>query len=223
MTIEELAPGQPVKIEVIIGHSSFELSSVVVGTDKSTGILIEPYLFENNVVDFSAYKKNDIVFNIHCIDKISGRRMAWRNVALSLINYKGKSYYSVDSRGFGSRAVSSDRRKDDRSMLYCTGDCNIAGKKFPINMIDISDSGLAFFAKEKFADKGDAVGVNFSDVAHGTDFFMELYCKIVRVEERTDGIFYAGTISEKHNKFLAYLCFKRLDEKQSKAKGNTHV
>ncbi len=219
MTIEELAPGQAVKIEVIIGNSSFELNSSVVGTNNTTGILVEPYLYDNNVVDFSVYKKNDIVFNVHCIDKVTGRRMAWRNVALSLINYKGKSYYSIDSRGFGSRAVSSDRRKDDRSKLFCTGDCSFAGNKVPVNMIDISDSGVAFLARNKIVDKGDAVGITFSDVAHGTDFFMEIYCKIVRMEERADGVFYAGSILDKHNKFLAYLCFKRLDEKQSKAEG----
>lgn len=224
MTIEDLHAGQKVTLQVTLGESSFEINTEVVGTNAGTGILVKPYVYKDNIVDFSISAAKDMTFTLHVADSETGTRLAWKNVSLKMVNYKGISYYAIDSKAFGSIAASSERRETNRIKLYVSGQASFEGIKLPVSMFDISDSGVAFTSSQsQLLTIGDRVVVNFTDIAHETDFNMTLYIRIVRVEENENSTFYAGRILDPDKKLLAYLCFKRMEDKASKktyAKGS---
>ena len=184
MKIEQLKAGQEVTLEVLIGGSSFELKTEVVGTNESTGVLVKPYVYNDSVVDFKAGSPKSMSFSLHCIDPISGGRVVWKNVSVDLVNFKGIDYYAVDSKEFGNIAASSERRED-----------------------------ISFLGNGDRVTIGDTVEVNFADSANNTDFSLGLSAKVIRTEVDNSSILYAGKILEKDNKLLAYLCFKGMDEK----------
>ncbi len=214
MKIEQLKAGQEVTLEVLIGGSSFELKTEVVGTNESTGVLVKPYVYNDSVVDFKAGSPKSMSFSLHCIDPISGGRVVWKNVSVDLVNFKGIDYYAVDSKEFGNIAASSERREDMRVPVHVPGSARMEdGRRFSVSVLDVSDSGISFLGNGDRVTIGDTVEVNFADSANNTDFSLGLSAKVIRTEVDNSSILYAGKILEKDNKLLAYLCFKGMDEK----------
>jgi hypothetical protein len=214
MIIEQLRAGQEVTLEVLIGGSSFELKTEVVGTNAETGALVKPYVYNGQVVDFTNGSPQSMTFSLHCIDPHTGGRVVWKNVAVNLIKFRGVDYYAVDAKAFGKIAASSERREDVRVHVKKPGSALMEdGRRFSISVLDISDSGVSFIGNANRVTIGDIVEVNFADNAHNSDFSLAVKARINRAEAEKDGILYAGKILEKDNKLLAYLCFKGMDEK----------
>ncbi|MCR5415406.1 MAG: PilZ domain-containing protein [Pseudobutyrivibrio sp.] len=222
MTIEQLKAGQEVTLEVIIGDSSFEIKTDVVGTNAGTGALVKPYIYNGQVVDFTKGSPKSLSFSLHCIDSKTKGRVVWKNVSVNLVKFKNVDYYVIDTKAFGSIAASSERREDTRVMVNNDGMVIMEeGNSFRASVIDISDSGISFIASDRSITIGDKITVEYSDVAHGSDFMLSIECKIVRVEANNRGILYAGKIQNKDKKLLAYLCFKGMDVKvEEKTKEN---
>ena len=217
MTIEELTPGQELELEVIIGTSSFSIKTSVVGAKNGSGILVEPYKYKGAIVDLASPKLKHTIFNLHYIDQITYGRFVWNNVSVKLLSYKGRQYYAIDTRAFAANSKSSERRVSARMPLNIPGRAVIASETFDITPIDVSDSGFAFSASSRITDIGDTIIVQFSDTASNTVFDMILTISIVRFEERNGKYFYAGIITNKPDKMLAYLCFKRIDPRKNAA------
>lgn len=214
MIIEQLRSGQEVTLEVLIGGSSFELKTEVVGTNAETGALVKPYVYNGHVVDFANGSPQSMTFSLHCIDPHTGGRVVWKNVAVNVIKFRGVDYYAVDAKAFGKIAASSERREDVRVHVQKPGSALMEdGRRFSISVLDISDSGVSFIGNANRVTIGDIVEVNFADNAHNSDFSLAVTARINRAEAEKDGILYAGKILEKDNKLLAYLCFKGMDEK----------
>ncbi len=219
MTIEQLEPGQEVTLEVLIGGSSFELKTEVVGTNDGTGALVKPYVYNNRVVDFTKGSPESMSFSLHCIDSKTGGRVVWKDVDVSVVNFKGVDYYAVDARAFGKIAASSERREDSRVIVNVPGSASLEdGNRFSISVLDISDSGVSFIGNSFVGNSarvtiGDIININFADTAHNSDFSLAVNARIVRAEAEHDGILYGGKILDKDNKLLAYLCFKGIDQK----------
>lgn len=219
MIIEELVAGQEVTLEVLIGGSSFEFKTEVVGTNASTGVLLKPYVYNGTVVDFSAGSPKSMNFYLHCIDSKTKGRVVWKNVVVTLINFRGVDYYAVDSKNFGHIAASSERREDVRTHVNKPGSASCyEDKRISINVLDISDSGVSFIGNSNAFTIGDVVEINYADTANESDFSLAVSAKINRAEVCKEGVFYAGKILEKDTKLLAYLCFKGLDDKHNNAK-----
>ena len=214
MTIDQLTAGQEVTLEVLIGGSSFEIKTEVVGTNDNTGVLLKPYIYNGTVVDFTAGSPKSMSFNLHCIDPESSGRVVWKNVLVKLINYRDVDYYVVDSKNFGTIAASSERRVDERVNVHKPGSAAKDDlKRMSISVIDISDAGISFIGNQNLFTIGDVVEVNFSDTANDSDFSLCVVAKINRAEVIKEGIFFAGKIRERDNKLLAYLCFKGMDDR----------
>ncbi len=217
MTIEQLRAGQEVTLEILIGGSSFELKTEVVGTNSDTGALVKPYVYNEQVVDFTNGSPQSMRFCLHCIDPSTGGRVVWKNVSVSVVNFKGIDYYAIDAKDFGKIAASSERREDMRVLVKKPGSALMEdGKRFSISILDLSDSGISFIGNTYRVTIGDIVEVNFADTAHSSDFSLCVKARIVRAEAETNGILYAGKILERDNKLLAYLCFKGMDDKSGK-------
>ncbi len=214
MTIEQLEAGQEVTLEVLIGGSSFELKTEVVGTNNGTGALIKPYVYNNQVVDFMNGSPQSMSFSLHCIDPNTGGRVVWKNVSVNVVNFRGVDYYAIDAKVFGKIAASSERREDVRVEVNKTGMASMeGGRHFPVSILNVSDSGVSFVGNANRVTIGDVVEINFDDRAHNSDFSLDVTVRIVRAEAEEKGILYAGTIIERDNKLLAYLCFKGMDFK----------
>ncbi|MCR5581864.1 MAG: PilZ domain-containing protein [Pseudobutyrivibrio sp.] len=208
MTIEQLEAGQEVTLEIIIGGSSFEFKTEVIGTNSGTGALVMPYVYNGQVVDFANGSPADMSFALHCIDPNTDGRVVWKNLYVNVVNFKGVDYYAIDAKAFGKIAASSERREDVRVSVNKPGSALIDDHRFSISVLNISDSGISFIGNGHHITIGDVVDINFADVAHNSDFSLAVRCRIVRAQAESDGIFYAGKILEKDNKLLAYLCFK---------------
>ena len=214
MTIEQLQAGQEVTLEILIGGSSFEFKSHVVGTNESTGALIRPYIYNDVVVDFKAGSPESMRFLLHCIDPNTGGRVVWKNVDVRVVNFKGYDYYAVDARAFGKIAASSERREDGRVLVKVPGSALMEdGTRFSVSVLDVSDSGISFLGNSYKVTIGDVVEINFADYANNSDFSLAVKARINRAEAENNGILYAGKILERDNKLLAYLCFKGMDNK----------
>lgn len=214
MIIEQLRSGQEVTLEVLIGGSSFELKTEVVGTNAETGALVKPYVYNGQVVDFANGSPQSMTFSLHCIDPHTGGRVVWKNVAVNVIKFRGVDYYAVDAKAFGKIAASSERREDVRVHVKKPGSALMEdGRRFSISVLDISDSGVSFIGNANRVTIGDVVEVNFADNAHNSDFSLAVKARVNRAEAENNGILYAGKILERDNKLLAYLCFKGMDEK----------
>ena len=214
MIIEQLRTGQEVTLEVLIGGSSFELKTEVVGTNNGTGALVKPYVYNGQVVDFTSGSPQGISFSLHCIDPHTGGRVVWKNVAVNVINFKGIDYYAIDAKAFGKIAASSERREDGRVPVKKPGSALMEdGRRFSISVLDISDSGVSFIGNANRVTIGDIVEINFADNAQNSDFSLAIKARINRAEAEKNGILYAGKILDRDNKLLAYLCFKGMDLK----------
>lgn len=213
MTIEQLSAGQEVTLEVIIGGSSFEIKTEVVGTNADTGVLVLPYVYNGQVVDFTLGSPKSLSFSFHCIDPHTGGRVVWKNVSVSLVNFKGVDYYAIDATSFGNIAASSERREDMRVLVNKKGTLLENGRSFDVEVIDVSDSGVSFRGDDLFITIGDIVTINYDDAANNSDFSLSISIRIIRAEVEKNGIFYAGKTLEKDKKLLAYLCFKEMDSK----------
>lgn len=214
MTIEQLEAGQEVTLEILIGGSSFELKTEVVGTNAGTGALVKPYIYNDQVVDFTNGSPQSMSFSLHCIDPKTGGRVVWKNVDVNVVNFKGVDYYAIDARQFGKIAASSERREDGRVVVKKPGSALMEeDHRFSVEVLDVSDSGISFLGNSYRVTIGDVVEINFADVAHNSDFSLAVKARIVRAEAEANSILYAGKILEKDNKLLAYLCFKGMDEK----------
>ena len=214
MTIDQLTAGQEVTLEVLIGGSSFEIKTEVVGTNDNTGVLLKPYVYNGTVVDFSAGSPKSMSFCLHCIDPYSKGRVVWKNVLVKLINFRNVDYYVVDSKNFGTIAASSERREDVRVHVHKPGSASrIDERRMSISIIDVSDAGISFIGNQNLFTIGDVVEVNFADTANGSEFSLRVSARINRAEVIKDGIFFAGKILERDNKLLAYLCFKGMEER----------
>lgn len=214
MTIDQLTAGQEVTLEVLIGGSSFEIKTEVVGTNDNTGVLIKPYVYNGTVVDFSAGSPKSMSFSLHCIDPYSKGRVVWKNVLVKLINFRNVDYYVVDSKNFGTIAASSERREDVRVHVHKPGSASREDeRRMSISIIDISDAGISFIGNQNLFTIGDVVEVNFADTANESEFSLRVSARINRAEVIKDGIFFAGKILERDNKLLAYLCFKGMEER----------
>ena len=214
MTIDKLVAGQEVTLEILIGDSSFEFKTEVVGTNNGTGALVKPYIYNDQVVDFTNGSPESMSFSLHCIDPNSGGRVVWKNLSVTVVNFKGVDYYAIDAKAFGKIAASSERREDVRVLVHKPGSALMDDEhRFSVSVLDVSDSGISFIGNSYRVTIGDVVEVNFADNAHDSDFSLAVTARIVRAEAAEDGIFYAGKILERDNKLLAYLCFKGLDVK----------
>ena len=214
MKIRQLEAGQLVTLEILIGGSSFELKTEVVGTNAGTGVLVKPYVYNNTAVDFTQGSPKSMSFSLHCIDPNTGGRVVWKNVDVNLVNFKGVDYYTIDSSSFGSIAASSERREDARVLVKKPGSAMMEdGRRFSISVLDVSDRGVSFIGNANRVTIGDKVEINFADVAHNSDFSLAIVVQIVRAEAEEDGILYAGKVLERDNKLLAYLCFKGMDRR----------
>lgn len=217
MKLEQLEAHQIVTLEVLIGGSSFEIKTEVVGTNAGTGALVMPYVYNGTVVDFTNGSPKSMSFNLHCIDPHTGGRVVWKNVAVNLVNFKGVDYYAIDSSSFGSIAASSERREDTRVSVHVPASASMEdGRRFSITLLDVSDSGVSFIGNANRVTIGDIVEVNFADRARNADFSLAITCRIVRAEAEHNGILYAGKVLERDNKLLAYLCFKGIETKENK-------
>ena len=167
MIIEQLRAGQEVTLEVLIGGSSFELKTEVVGTNAETGALVKPYVYNGQVVDFTNGSPQSMTFSLHCIDPHTGGRVVWKNVAVNVIKFRGVDYYAVDAKAFGKIAASSERREDVRVHVKKPGSALMEdGRRFSISVLDISDSGVSFI--------GNANRVQYSSTFKG---FSKLWVK----------------------------------------------
>ncbi len=217
MKLEQLEAKQAVSLEVLIGGSSFEIKTEVVGTNAGTGVLVKPYVYNGTVVDFTNGSPKSMSFNLHCIDPHTGGRVVWKNVVVNLVTFKNVDYYAIDSSSFGNVAASSERREDARVSLNIPGSASMEdGRRFSITMLNVSDSGVSFIGDGNRVTIGDIVEVNFADTARGSDFSLAIICRIVRAEAEHNGILYAGKILERDNKLLAYLCFKGIESKEAR-------
>ena len=140
--------------------------------------------------------------------------MVWKNVSVNVVNFKGVDYYAIDAKVFGKIAASSERREDVRVEVKKQGTAVMEdGRQFLISLLNVSDSGVSFIGNASRVTIGDVVKINFVDRAHSSYFSLDITVRIVRAEAEADGILYAGTIIERDNKLLAYLCFKGMDFK----------
>ncbi|MCR4694270.1 MAG: PilZ domain-containing protein [Pseudobutyrivibrio sp.] len=216
MKLEQLKAGQDVVLEVLIGGSSFEIKSKVVGTNLGTGALINPYIYNGQVVDFAKSSPKSMSFSLHCIDPITDGRVVWKNVSVEVVNFRGKDYYAIDVKSFGSIAASSERRTDSRVDVVRPGTLTMGKNKeihFNVSVLDISDSGISFVANKTALSVGDEVEIGFSDATKTAEFDLFLNVKIVRAEAMGSEILYAAKILKKDQQLLVYLCFKALEIK----------
>ena len=219
MTIDKLTAGQEVTLEILIGDSSFEFKTEVVGTNNGTGALVKPYIYNDQVVDFASGSPQGMSFSLHCIDPQTGGRVVWKNLSVNVVNFKDVDYYAIDAKAFGKIAASSERREDGRVIVKKPGSALMEnGLRFSVSVLDVSDSGVSFLGNSYRVTIGDIVEINFADYAKDSDFSLAVKARIVRAEAEVDGILYAGKILERDNKLLAYLCFKGMDEKADRLK-----
>lgn len=220
MKLKQLKPGQIVTLEVLIGGSSFEIKTEVVGTNAGTGALVKPYVYNGQVVDFNLGSPKSMSFSLHCIDPKTGGRVVWKNLTVNLVQFKGVDYYTIDTSSFGTIAASSERREDARVLVKKPGSASMEdGRRFSVSVLDVSDAGVSFIGNANRVTIGDQVEVNFADTANGTEFSLAVKAIIVRAEVEQEGILFAGKVMEKDTKLLAYLCFKGMEEKAKRDAG----
>lgn len=213
MIIDELPPGQDVKLEVEWIDNKMEIGGKIVANTDS-GMIMTPYRYHGEYIDLSLGQENNIAFNLYYIDDTKTRIM-WKNVHIKSVNYKGSPYYLVNANPVSKFSYHSERRATMRIPLNFSG--VVTDKQtmqtYMVQLADLNSRGIAFTASERAAFAGYELTVHIDDTARGKNFSMDIDCHIVRHEPRDGKRFYGCRIRHGSKALLAYLFLKGMEYK----------
>lgn len=215
MTLQELIKGTDVNLDISFDEQHIELPSRVVGTNEK-GALIMPYMYNGQMLKFDLFKQHGAVFNLYCTDPTTKIRNVFKNVNVTVVEYKNVYYYCISVRVMNSLSYESDRRGDVRIPMNATGYITAEGKcglkRISVDMQDISEKGIAIIAQETETMPAGEFVVEVDTVANGTTFALNLHVRIVRKVEKPGWVLYGCRFVNLDKDTLAYIYFRHLED-----------
>lgn len=215
MTLQELEKGTDVNLDICFADQSIEIPSRVVGTNEN-GALILPYVYQGHMIDFGMFKQRGAFFDLYCNDQNTNIRNVFKNVNVSVVEYKNVCYYCISVRAMNSISYESDRRGDTRVPLKGIGYINVendygGSKHISVEMQDISEKGIAFLAQEiEEIPTGEFI-VNLDTLTNDSSFHLNLHVRVVRRVEKPGWTLYGCKFVHLDKDTLAYLYLRHVE------------
>lgn len=214
MTLQDMAVGQPVSLELVWGAQTFEIKTSVVGINEN-GVLVKPFIYNGVVINLPENKLRDVIFNIYTIDARTNSRKTWKNATVVPVVHKGRTYYACSVNAYKKIASDSERRNHQRTMLNINGVLSGAtpGQNYPIKIRDISDNGISFLVDDEIALDSPYFKIIFTDTVRGNLFKLTISCRSVRNMLQGEDMFHGCRILEADKNLLMYVFMKRMETK----------
>ena len=219
MVLQELEVGEELELNIKWGGLKYELKSKVEIVDADS-VLINPYTYGGNTVDFSSSSFRGIVIDVIAKNH-NGKRYMWPSVNVSTVKRFVRSYYLVNTSDYKKLAKESERRNQDRVKIGLRCVLSIYGDDGMYYGIikDISQGGVAFIPEMDIVYEGKLIELQFADSVRGHEFQIRFKIKVVRKDMEDGKILYGCRIVEAQRDALAYLYLKTVDsisKKQSR-------
>lgn len=219
MTLQELLKDTDVNLDICFDEQRIEIPSRVVGTNEK-GALIMPYIYQGHMIDFEVFKKRGAFFELYCTDPKTKIRHVFKNVNVTMVEYKNNYFYCISVHTMNRISYESDRRGDVRIPMTGTGYIVVEGvrseKRISVDMHDISEKGIAIIAQETDVLPSGEFVVNVESMANDTSFFLNFHVQIVRKVEKPGWILYGCRFVHLDEDTLAYIYFRHLEENKYK-------
>lgn len=217
MVLQELLLNTEIHLEIIQGEKKFEIPSKVVGTDAN-GIYIPVFTAGGRTLDFSGKEFSGMVYNLYCVDKRYTNRYCWRTVSIAVRKWQGKDCYLITSASFGKIGKEEDRRTDFRIDLDIPCGTTAPDEKdeLEITLKNVSNEGLAIYAKKDFMEIGSVSEIKFQDEVGDHKFELKVQMKCIRKKPADAGYLFGCTIIEQSKEWITYVFLKGLRKKVSK-------
>ncbi|MCR5665887.1 MAG: PilZ domain-containing protein [Eubacterium sp.] len=214
MYLDELLTGERVFLEMRKGSSVYEVVTKVVGTAHvdERQALLQPFSYKGKVMDLGNHGVSDVVFSIYTVDG-NHERIGWSNVKIRMVEYKGQKYYAATSQKFHERSDVAERRENERIQVHipATMLARAEQRTYPVEITDVSDSGIAFITKKDLVMVNRHCQLTFSDEINGSDYDIEVDCTCVRKESTNDGMYiYGCEVMDASQQMLAYVYIKKI-------------
>ena len=203
MVLQELEVGEELELNIKWGGLKY--------------VLINPYTYGGNTVDFSSSSFRGIVIDV--IEKNhNGKRYRWPAVNVSTVKRFGRSYYLINTSDYKKLAKESERRNQDRVKIGLRCVLSIYGDDGMYYGIikDISQGGVAFIPEMDIAYEGKLIELQFADSVRGHEFQIRFKIRVVRKDMEDGKILYGCRIVEAQRDALAYLYLKTVDSRSKK-------
>ena len=216
MVLQELEVGEELELNIKWGGLKYELKSKVEIVDADS-VLINPYTYGGNTVDFSSSSFRGIVIDVIAKNH-NGKRYKWPAVNVSTVKRFGRSYYLVNTSDYKKLAKESERRNQDRVKIGLRCVLSIYGDDGMYYGIikDISQGGVAFIPEMDIVYEGKLIELQFADSVRGHEFQIRFKIKGARKEMEYRKILYGCRIVEAQRDALAYLYLKTVDSRSKK-------
>ena len=216
MVLQELEVGEELELNIKWGGRKYELKSKVEIVDADS-VLINPYTYGGNTVDFSSSSFRGIVIDVIAKNH-NGKRYKWPAVNVSTVKRFGRSYYLINTSDYKKLAKESERRNQDRVKIGLRCVLSIYGDDGMYYGIikDISQGGVAFIPEMDIAYEGKLIELQFADSVRGHEFQIRFKIRVVRKDMEDGKILYGCRIVEAQRDALAYLYLKTVDSRSKK-------
>ena len=180
-------------------------------------VLINPYTYGGNTVDFSSSSFRGIVIDVIAKNH-NGKRYRWPAVNVSTVKRFGRSYYLINTSDYKKLAKESERRNQDRVKIGLRCVLSIYGDDGMYYGIikDISQGGVAFIPEMDIVYEGKLIELQFADSVRGHEFQIRFKIRVVRKDMEDGKILYGCRIVEAQRDALAYLYLKTVDSRSKK-------
>lgn len=210
MKLNELRAGADIIAQMVMGKNTIEFHLKVV-TIENDVIYTTPYLREGRPLELNVNYNPNVICNILGEDLYARKRVAWKNVKLETVKHDGRILYKISTMLFNRDSQSGERRFHERMLDEISGVVeDINGHEQVINIHDVSDNGISFYAAAGVDINHDRFPLHFEDKINNESFSFKLICKIVRVKTDINGLFFGCEVLDPPHDYLLYTFMFRL-------------
>ena len=216
MKLSELFIGQQVTVQVAWGEREIEfLSTVVEKSDLRA--CVTPYYHNDSPLELNIETNSKVVCNVYCDSLENKKRRSWKNVELHTITKDGKVVYEITTSSYNSVSAYDDRREHDRVEVNKPGQVLDvkSGEYHDIDIFDVSDVGISFYADKTFNPTSNQMVIVFEDSIKDRKFKMRVDCAFVRTRNGEETNFWGCRTTGENKDFILYCFLLRI---MSKAK-----
>lgn len=204
MKLNQLKPGADIIVQMVMGKTKIEFHLEVMAGDDD-GIYTNPYFREGKPLELNINSNPNVVCNIFGEDTYVNKRVSWNNVKLETVHYDKRIMYKISTMLFNRDSHSGERRSHERMLDEILGTVvDLEGKDREVNIHDVSDNGIAFYADNSVSINHDRFVLNFSDVVKKDSFRFKLNCKIIRARKGDKNCFFGCEVIDPPHDYLLY-------------------
>lgn len=214
MKLSELLTNQRIIIQLKWGDQKIEISADVI-ENIDNALYVTPYVHEGSVLELNITPDKGVVCVVFADNPTNGKRISWRNVELTTVRRKDSMAYCIKTYGFNNIATIDDRRLHERSFVRVDGQLydGQSDDGIIVNVRDISDIGLSFYAPKGYFPKSSQVMITFTDSVNEKEFNVRVECSVTRSNIEDGKTVIGCKILGENRDYKLYGLLKRLNEK----------